>query len=349
MTSAPIALIRKPASQFEDLTASSGATRYYRLCAVDEIGQESTPACLSSCRLGWWRWTTLGARHLMYALAALVTFLVIGYLDYTKLARITGPLYRSPVLWMLAVAVLLCLAVLIPGVGTSINGARRWIRLGPLQIQPSELAKWAAVLFLAWWLANPPVDLSKFFGGFLPTLVPVAVLCLLVVIQDFGTAALIALCGLTMLLAGRVKLWHLLVILVPVLLAGVWFITHKQYRLRRIMAFRDPYASPQGEGYHMIQSLLSFYHRRPRRPRTRQRNPEARLSARRHHRFHLCRDLRRTGHLRRHAHHRCSTLACCTSPGRPFARNETTSAGFSPSGPPPCSGFRPLSISPSPP
>jgi cell division protein FtsW len=113
-------------------------------------------------------------------------------------------------------------------------------------------------LFLAYWLSQRPVDLSKFFRGFLPTLIPVGFLCLLVVIQDFGTAALIAVCSLTMLVAGRAKWWHLAIVVPPALVAGFWFVHHTPYRWRRMTAFLDPYASPDKEGYHMIQSLLSF-------------------------------------------------------------------------------------------
>jgi cell division protein FtsW len=164
----------------------------------------------------------------------------------------------SPAIWIFLIAAATCVAVLIPHVGMQINGARRWLKLGPIQIQPSELAKWAAVLFLACWLANPPVKLERFFTGFIPTLIPIGVLCLLVVIQDFGTAALIAVCAMAMLLAGRTKLWHLLIVIPPALLAGFWFVHHEPYRWRRMTAFLDPYASPDREGYHMIQSLLSF-------------------------------------------------------------------------------------------
>lgn len=125
-------------------------------------------------------------------------------------------------------------------------------------MQPSELAKWAAVLFLAYWLTIHPVNLERFFRGFLPTLIPVGMLCLLVVIQDFGTAALIGLCALMMLLAGRVKVGHLMIVLFPALAVAAWFVTHKAYRMARITSFLHPYDSPQGQGYHMIQSLLSF-------------------------------------------------------------------------------------------
>jgi cell division protein FtsW len=158
----------------------------------------------------------------------------------------------------MAVAIFVCAAVLVPGIGKNVNGARRWIILGPIQVQPSEVAKWASVVFLAWWLARPPVNMDRFFFGFIPTVLPIGVVCLLVVIEDFGTAALIGLCTLTMLLAGRVRLWHLAIVVPPALVAAYWFVRHEPYRWTRMTAFLDPWANPQGEGYHMVQSLLSF-------------------------------------------------------------------------------------------
>jgi cell division protein FtsW len=91
-----------------------------------------------------------------------------------------------------------------------------------------------------------------------PTLLPIGLICLLVIIQDFGTALLIAVGALAMLLAGKTRWRHLLIALPPVIAAGLWFIIHKQYRWKRITAFANPYAAPQKEGYHIIQSLLSF-------------------------------------------------------------------------------------------
>ncbi|CAN5455138.1 putative lipid II flippase FtsW [soil metagenome] len=205
-----------------------------------------------------WQWTDRGMRHAMFALVALATFFIVGRFDYSPLAERRGSIFRSPALWGIGVAAFTCLIVLIPHIGLSVNGARRWLPLGITQVQPSELAKWASVLFLAWWLTQRPVNLDKFWSGFIVTLVPIGALCLLIVIQDFGTAALIALCSITMLLVGRVKLWHLAVVIPPALGVAFWFVAHKEYRWRRMTAFVDPWAAPQGEGYHMIQSLLSF-------------------------------------------------------------------------------------------
>jgi cell division protein FtsW len=206
------------------------------------------------------QWTPMGMKQAGFCVVGLIAYLIIGRVDYAPLGRVMmrANWWSHPVLWMLAVTLLLNVMVLVPGLGITKNGAQRWLPMGFTQLQPSELAKWAVVIFLAWWLTTRPLETDRFFTGFLPTLVPIGVMCLLIVIQDFGTAALIAVCALTMLLAGRIKWWHLLIIIPPALGAGLWFIMHKSYRWTRMTAFLDPWANPQKEGYHMIQSLLSF-------------------------------------------------------------------------------------------
>jgi cell division protein FtsW len=202
-----------------------------------------------------WHFNERGIKHLRFASVALLTFLVVAQVDYRVLGKWRG--LGSPVLWMSLTAVATCLLVLVPGIGREVNGARRWLILGPIQVQPSELAKWGVVLFLAWWLANRPVNVEKLFPLVL-TLIPVGAVCLLVVIEDFGTAALIGVCAVGMLLAGRARLWHLALIVPPMLVGAAWFVMHKQYRMQRMMSFMDPWASPEREGYHMVQSIMSF-------------------------------------------------------------------------------------------
>ncbi len=204
-----------------------------------------------------WHWSERGTKHVIFAGIALLVFFAVGHLNYTKFAPAGRSIIRNPLTWLLATSAVCCLLVLVPHIGMEVNGARRWIKLGPVQVQPSEMAKWSIVLLLSWWMTHRPVNTDRFLG-FLLTLIPVGIICLLVVIQDFGTAALIGLCSVTIMLAGRVKWWHLSIVLPPMLGAAFWFVYHKEYRWKRIVAFIDPYAAPQGEGYHMIQSLLSF-------------------------------------------------------------------------------------------
>jgi cell division protein FtsW len=204
------------------------------------------------------QWSPLGMKDLIFVGLSIPTFFIVGRIDYGWLGRKRDSFVRSPIFWAFLFGAGACALVLVPHIGSSVNGARRWLKLGPVQIQPSELAKWSAVLFMAYWLTRPKASLDRFFADFIPTLIPIGILCLLVVIQDFGTAALIMLCALTMLLAGRVKLRHIIVMVVPVLAAAGWFILQKEYRVRRITAFMHPWDNPRGEGYHMIQSLLCF-------------------------------------------------------------------------------------------
>ena len=96
-----------------------------------------------------WHWNERGTKHLIFVMVALAAFLVIGHLDYRMLEKRAG--WKSPMLWMLAAALLTSVLVLVPHVGLAVKGARRWLPLGFTQVQPSELGKWAVVLFLLWF------------------------------------------------------------------------------------------------------------------------------------------------------------------------------------------------------
>lgn len=200
-----------------------------------------------------WHLNERGMKHLRFALLAAATFFLISRFDYSVLMRQRG--MRSPALWLLALSIGLCAAVLL--FGTEVNGARRWLTVGKIQVQPSEFGKWGIVIFLSWLITSRAVDIRK-LTGLLLALVPVGAVCLLVVIEDFGTAALIGLCALVLLIAGRAKLWHLALALPPTLIGAAWFIIREPYRVRRLLSYRRPWDDPRGDGYHMVQSLMSF-------------------------------------------------------------------------------------------
>lgn len=157
------------------------------------------------------------------------------------------------------VAGLLLAVVLIPGIGSKVNGARRWISFGPIGFQPSELAKWALVLFLAWYGASHVGRIGTLRRGLLPALIVVGLMCGLTLLEDLGTAVLIGAVAAIMLIAAGARLKHMLMLALPAAAALATAIAIEPYRLKRLQIFLDPWADPGGKGYHVIQSMTAIH------------------------------------------------------------------------------------------
>jgi cell division protein FtsW len=164
----------------------------------------------------------------------------------------------APLLVLLALAALIL--VLVPGIGRVAGGARRWISLGgPLSVQPAEAAKLALTLYLANFFAQRGEWLQDFRRGVLPPLVITGMMCGLILLQpDLGSAMLIGIVTFIMLFVAGARLMHLTGLAalgIPGLLVAI---LGEDYRRRRLLAFLDPWADPQGAGFHIIQSLLAL-------------------------------------------------------------------------------------------
>ena len=186
-------------------------------------------------------WAALGCGALWVALRT----------DYRRLEKLVLPL--------LLVAAVLLVLVLVPGLGVSINGSRRWLRLGPLSFQPAELAKLALVLYLAAFLARRRETLNDAWQNLVPPPTVSGVLAGLVLLQpDLGSAVtlLVLTVGLLFLAGARAQWLALLgVAALPLAAIAVWM---APYRMRRIFAFLDPWQDPRGSGFQIIQSWLAF-------------------------------------------------------------------------------------------
>jgi cell division protein FtsW len=160
---------------------------------------------------------------------------------------------------LLIVTTLLLLAVYIPGLGRRVNGAVRWINLGFMNFQPGELAKLAVCVYLAHSLAKKRERVVSFSVGFLPHVLVTSALVLMILVQpDFGTAAIIfTILGFTMFVAGT-RIGYLLMVMVaalPVVVIYVW--THP-HAFRRLTAFMDPEGNRTAAGYQVWESLVAF-------------------------------------------------------------------------------------------
>jgi len=161
----------------------------------------------------------------------------------------------------LVAAYALLILVLIPHVGTEINGSRSWLRFGGLSFQPSEFAKLALIMYLAAFVANRGDRIAQSRGGFLPPLLVGGGLSFLVLLEnDLGTAAILLGTTLVVLYLSGADLRNLLavgVVFVAKIALAVFFVP---YRMDRFLAFLDPWSDPQGRGYHLIQSLYAIAH-----------------------------------------------------------------------------------------
>lgn len=194
-------------------------------------------------------WTYFLKREAFYAGVGLLAFFMGMRLDYSVYRKITYPLL------FLSVALL----ALVLKLGPSINGAIRWFRLGSLSFQPSEMAKFALVLYLAVLLARKAEKVRDFSMGFLPPLIMTGVfLGLLLKQPDLGTAVIIGVTALfLMFVAGTRTSYILISVLIAAPVGWKVFITGESWRMKRILAYLYPWQYRRDIGYQLYESLIS--------------------------------------------------------------------------------------------
>jgi len=166
-------------------------------------------------------------------------------------------LYGMTYIWVALAVVLLGLCI--TPLGVNVNGASRWINLGPVNLQPLEYAKVALILYLAYFFAKKQDLVQTFSVGFLPPFIVTGFLCGLLLLQpDFGGAVVLSGLLFFMCMVGGTRISYLLLSLIFAGGAGWLLISSSPYRLKRWTAFLDPFASAQNEGYQLVQSLYAF-------------------------------------------------------------------------------------------
>ncbi len=187
-------------------------------------------------------------RQALYALAGIVALVLLSRMDYRRLRFAVAPLLLGSFALLVAVLVL----------GTPVNGARRWLSLGPASLQPSELAKLALVLWLAAYLARRPAPQS--LGELLRPigLVVGAAFALVIVEPDLGTAIAIAIMASAVLLVAGTRLPTLAAagtVGFFLVAAAIWL---EPYRRERVLSFLDPWQDPEGAGFQSVQAMIAL-------------------------------------------------------------------------------------------
>lgn len=189
-------------------------------------------------------------RHLIYVLLALAALLFVARLELAWLRRI------SPLLLVGSIVALAL--VLVPGIGREVNGSTRWMALGPLTLQPSELVKVFVVLYLSGYLVRRAEEVrSDLKGFFKPVSILVLIAGLLLLEPDFGATVVIFATALGMLFLGGVPLKTFAAWMVTITLALGVILFMAPYRLERLMTFLNPWAHPWDSGFQLIQALIA--------------------------------------------------------------------------------------------
>lgn len=190
-------------------------------------------------------------RHLIYLFLGGLAAMWIMSVDYDLIRKRIKPI--------LVISFLLLILVLVPHVGREIAGARRWFRFSILSFQPSQVAKLVLILYFADVLSRKQNEIRSFTRGFLPPMIILGLSVGLILLEpDLGTAVAISLVSFIMLFVAGIRLFHLVPVLISSMPALAVIILAKPYRMKRILAFLNPWQDPQGIGFQIIQSYIAL-------------------------------------------------------------------------------------------
>jgi cell division protein FtsW len=186
-------------------------------------------------------------------------FCLLGIVIMVVVKNISPKFFRALAYPLLLLSFSLLVLLLIPGLGTTVGGACRWLHLAGFSLQPSEFTKLSLVIYMAYSMAKKGKEMSSFSKGFLPHFFVIGCFVLLIMLQpDLGTTVLIGGWFFIMLFIGGLRPIYLLTTIVLSVPAVVWLIVKANYRLNRWMAFLNPWEDPQGLGFQIIHSFLAI-------------------------------------------------------------------------------------------
>ncbi len=189
-------------------------------------------------------------RHLAHLAIAVLGMLVVYRMRVRVWERL-GP-------YLLLIGMVLLVVVLLPGIGATINGSSRWIRLGVFNLQPSELMKLFVVVYVAGYLVRRQDELVQFTRGILMIGLVVAVIGMFLLQEpDLGSLAVISATVMIMLFLGGVRFWHFGLVLLLGLGGMILLTVISPYRMGRVTSFLDPWSDPFGSGFQLTQALIA--------------------------------------------------------------------------------------------
>jgi cell division protein FtsW len=180
----------------------------------------------------------------------LILFVVQG-INYNFWKKIAFPLFIASIVFLIL--------VFIPGFGSRIYGASRWIQLGSFSFQPSEMLKLSIIIYLAAWLENRLERVRDFYEGLVPFLAIVGIVSFLLIKQpDMGTLGVIILISMSIFFISGARISHIMFMAIGGIIGLMALIKFESYRMDRLMVFLHPELDPRGIGYQINQALLAI-------------------------------------------------------------------------------------------
>lgn len=188
-----------------------------------------------------------------------VAHVLIGLVLALAVAAVPLSVWEKKGQTLFLLGLVLLVLVLIPGLGSEVNGSSRWLVLGGVRIQASEIVKLISVLFMAGYMGRRMQTVRNSMWGMVRPLGLLGLACVLLLAEpDFGAAVVIMAVALGMMFVGGARLWQFAVLLSVVGVAGLILIYVSPYRMVRVMSFLDPWADPLNAGFQLTQALIAF-------------------------------------------------------------------------------------------
>jgi cell division protein FtsW len=185
--------------------------------------------------------------------------IVLGVLIAMAVATIPLKVWEKLSTWLFIAGLALLVFVLIPGIGIKVNGSVRWMSVGGIRIQVSEIVKFISVVYMAGYVTRHQQHVQESTYGLVRPLLVFSIACFLLLMEpDFGSAVVILAIAMGVMYLSGAKLWQFLTIIVVLSILGMILVYSSSYRWARIIGFMDPWADPRNAGFQLVQALIAF-------------------------------------------------------------------------------------------
>jgi|SaaInlStandDraft_4_1057021.scaffolds.fasta_scaffold29391_2 cell division protein FtsW len=194
-----------------------------------------------------------------YFLKKQVIFLIPSFAGFLMFVLIPLSFWKRFAPYCFLLALILTILTLIPSLGLKVHGSYRWLRIGGISVQPSEVLKLFLIIYLGFFLEKKQDRITSFVYGYLPFLIVLGITFIVLLKQpDFGSVVTLLSTTFILLFVAEFKTIHLLLTVAAVVPLGILLVLKKAYRLNRILIFLNPWSDARGRGFQIIQSLIAI-------------------------------------------------------------------------------------------